>query len=42
MFEESLEQIAKLNEYGNKEEYQNAISEIILKWKDDYRRNCKL
>lgn len=42
VFEESLEQIAKLNEYGNKEEYQNAISEIILKWKDDYRRNCKL
>lgn len=42
VFEESLEQIAQLNSSGNKVEYQNAISEIILKWKDDYRRSCKL
>lgn len=41
-FEESLEQIAQLNVVGNKAEYSKAISEIILKWKDDYRRNCKL
>lgn len=42
VFEESLEQIAQLNTSGNKIEYQNAISEIILKWKEDYRRSCKL
>ena len=29
VFEESLEQIAKLNEYGNKEEYQNNEDNIL-------------
>lgn len=42
VFEERLEQIAQLNDYKSKAEYTEAITEIILNWKDDYRRICKL
>lgn len=42
IFEETLEQIAHLNDHGNRMEYQKAISDIILSWKEDYRKSCKV
>ena len=38
-FEEKLESIAGLKENGNNTQYQLAIREIIINWKEDYRRH---
>ena len=40
-FEDNLEQIAHLNNSMNREDYRTAITDIILQWKEDYRRDCK-
>lgn len=41
-FEEQLEVITRLLDSGNRVQYQNAINEIILMWKDNYRRICRV
>ncbi len=38
-FEEQLEKIAEMKEAGNSAKYQLAIQEIIINWKEDYRRH---
>lgn len=41
-FEEQLEAIAELGEQGQKEQTKQAVSDIIFKWKEDYRRSCRV
>lgn len=41
-FEERLEEIALQNEEGNKSEAKAAINDIIFKWKEEYRRSCRV
>lgn len=41
-FEEQLEVIARLLDTGNRIQYQKAIDDIILRWKEDYRRICRV
>ncbi len=41
-FEEQLEIIARLLDSGNRTEYQKAINDIILMWKEKYRRICRV
>lgn len=37
VFENQLEEIAGLNAYGKREEYQKRINDIIQNWKEEYR-----
>ncbi len=41
-FEEDLEQLIQRKEIGERKESQDEILDIIYKWKEDYRRICKV
>lgn len=41
-FKEHLEELTELLNSGNKIRYRQEISSIILKWKEDYRRICRI
>lgn len=41
-FEDQLEAIAEMSGQGEKEQTRQAVSDIIFKWKEDYRRSCRV
>ena len=41
-FEEKIEEIARQNEAGQRAEAKKAVSDIIFRWKEEYRKSCRM
>lgn len=41
-FDKRIDEIARMNEEGQKNEAKQAVSELIFQWKEEYRKSCRV